>query len=37
MTVFKYSVAFAAVALTAICPANAADRAAREWLERMSE
>src|SRR5262245_28301799 len=37
MTVFKYSVALAAVAMTAFSSANAADRAAREWLERMSE
>ncbi|HKS58534.1 MAG TPA: MucB/RseB C-terminal domain-containing protein [Steroidobacteraceae bacterium] len=37
MTVFKYSVALAAVALTAMSSADAADRAAREWLERMSE
>jgi sigma-E factor negative regulatory protein RseB len=37
MTVFKYSVALAAVALTVISSADAADRAAREWLERMSE
>ena len=33
----KYSVAFAAVALTAMSSADAADRDAREWLERMSE
>jgi sigma-E factor negative regulatory protein RseB len=37
MTVLKYSVALAAVALTAMSSAHAADRVAREWLERMSE
>ena len=37
MALLKYSVALAAVALTAMSSANAADRVAREWLERMSE
>jgi sigma-E factor negative regulatory protein RseB len=37
MAVLKYSVALAAVALTALSPVHAADRVAREWLERMSE
>ena len=37
MAFLKYSVALAAAALAAMSPANAADRAAREWLERMSE
>lgn len=37
MTVLKYSVAIAAVAFTAMSAADAADRVAREWLERMSE
>src|SRR5512145_1455512 len=37
MALLKYSVALAAVALTAMGSADAADRAAREWLERMSE
>ncbi len=37
MAVLKYSVALAAVALTAMSSAHAADRVAREWLERMSE
>ena len=37
MAVLKYSVALAAVALTAMSSADAADRVAREWLERMSE
>jgi len=37
MAFLKYSVALAAVALATMSSANAADRAAREWLERMSE
>src|SRR5215813_11064124 len=37
MAFFKYSVALAAAALATMSSANAADRAAREWLERMSE
>ena len=37
MALLKYSVALAAVALTAMSSADAADRVAREWLERMSE
>jgi sigma-E factor negative regulatory protein RseB len=37
MALLKYSVALAAIALTAVSSADAADRAAREWLERMSE
>ena len=37
MALLKYSVALAAVALTAMSTADAADRVAREWLERMSE
>jgi sigma-E factor negative regulatory protein RseB len=37
MAVLKYSVALAAVALTAMSSAGAADRVAREWLERMSQ
>jgi sigma-E factor negative regulatory protein RseB len=37
MALLKYSVALAAVALTAMSSAEAADRVAREWLERMSE
>lgn len=37
MAFLKYSVALAAVALTVMSSADAADRAAREWLERMSE
>lgn len=37
MTLLKYSVALAAIALTATSSADAADRVAREWLERMSD
>ena len=37
MSLLKYSAAFAAVALTTMSSAHAADRVAREWLERMSE
>ena len=37
MAVLQYSVALAAVALTAMRSAHAGDRDAREWLERMSE
>jgi sigma-E factor negative regulatory protein RseB len=37
MTVRKYSWAIAAIALSAMSTAHAADRIAREWLERMSE
>lgn len=37
MAFLKYSVALAAFALTAMSTAEGADRAAREWLERMSE
>jgi sigma-E factor negative regulatory protein RseB len=37
MGLLKYSVALAAVALTTMSSANAGDRVAREWLERMSQ
>ncbi|MGH8188240.1 MAG: sigma-E factor regulatory protein RseB domain-containing protein, partial [Steroidobacteraceae bacterium] len=37
MVTFRQSLVFAALALLAVSSARAADREAREWLERMSE